>query len=122
MFFTPRIRDQWLIQFAEMETGAGIGLYPLHRCKTIYLVSHVYLFQHFERFKDDLMFDHVQVRHAQGIHNVDGEKNYKAYMSHEYFDAELTQLGWQQVGKKDPTNFSLQFQFTEWWFLLVTGR
>jgi broad specificity phosphatase PhoE len=60
--------------FAEMETGAGIGLYPLHRCKTIYLV-----------------------RHAQGIHNVDGEKNYKAYMSHDYFDAELTQLGWKQV-------------------------
>lgn len=28
-----------LNQFAEMETGAGIGLYPLHRCKTIYLVS-----------------------------------------------------------------------------------
>jgi len=24
-----------------METGAGIGLYPLHRCKTIYLVSGV---------------------------------------------------------------------------------
>lgn len=41
-----------------------------------------------------------QVRHAQGIHNVDGEKNYKAYMSHEYFDAELTQLGWQQVRNK----------------------
>ncbi|KAG5394025.1 hypothetical protein IGI04_023988 [Brassica rapa subsp. trilocularis] len=57
-----------------METGAGIGLYPLHRCKNIYLV-----------------------RHAQGIHNVDGDKNYKAYMSHDYFDAELTQLGWQQV-------------------------
>jgi len=37
------------------------------------------------------------VRHAQGIHNVDGEKNYKAYMSHDYFDAELTQLGWKQV-------------------------
>ncbi|XP_028121188.1 phosphoglycerate mutase-like protein 1 isoform X2 [Camellia sinensis] len=37
------------------------------------------------------------VRHAQGIHNVDGDKNYKAYMSPEYFDAQLTPLGWQQV-------------------------
>jgi broad specificity phosphatase PhoE len=37
------------------------------------------------------------VRHAQGVHNVEGEKNYKAYMSPEYFDAELTPLGWQQV-------------------------
>lgn len=102
-----------------METGAGIGLYPLHRCKTIYLVSGVYLFQlrylsTFWKIQDDLMFDPVQVRHAQGIHNVDGEKNYKAYMSHDYFDAELTQLGWQQVRKKDlfsrcKTKFSLQW-------------
>ncbi|KAG8368551.1 hypothetical protein BUALT_Bualt15G0057300 [Buddleja alternifolia] len=37
------------------------------------------------------------VRHAQGIHNVAGEKDHKAYMSYEYFDAHLTQLGWQQV-------------------------
>lgn len=37
------------------------------------------------------------MRHAQGIHNVDGDKNYKAYMSPEFFDAHLTQLGWQQV-------------------------
>ncbi|MBA0667361.1 hypothetical protein Goklo_000461, partial [Gossypium klotzschianum] len=37
------------------------------------------------------------VRHAQGIHNVDGDKNYKAYMSPEYFDAHITPLGWQQV-------------------------
>lgn len=50
------------------------NLYPLHRCKTIHLV-----------------------RHAQGIHNVEGDKNYKSYMSPEYFDAELTPLGWQQV-------------------------
>lgn len=37
------------------------------------------------------------MRHAQGTHNVEGDKNYKAYMSPEYFDANLTQLGWQQV-------------------------
>ncbi|KAG9130603.1 hypothetical protein Leryth_011847 [Lithospermum erythrorhizon] len=57
-----------------MDNGGGPSLFPLHRCKTIHLV-----------------------RHAQGIHNVDGDKNYKAYMSSEYFDANLTQLGWQQV-------------------------
>ncbi|KAJ9159253.1 hypothetical protein P3X46_024770 [Hevea brasiliensis] len=52
----------------------GLSLFPLHRCKTLHLV-----------------------RHAQGLHNVEGEKNFKAYLSHEYFDAQLTQLGWQQV-------------------------
>ncbi|KAL5855144.1 hypothetical protein ACOSQ4_004946 [Xanthoceras sorbifolium] len=59
---------------ADMDGTAGPSLYPLHRCKTLHLV-----------------------RHAQGIHNVDGDKNYKAYLSPEYFDAHLTQLGWQQV-------------------------
>uniref|UniRef100_A0A7N0TVY0 Phosphoglycerate mutase-like protein 1 n=1 Tax=Kalanchoe fedtschenkoi TaxID=63787 RepID=A0A7N0TVY0_KALFE len=58
----------------DMDNKPGPTLFPLHRCKTIHLV-----------------------RHAQGIHNVDGDKNYKAYMSPEYFDAHLTQLGWQQV-------------------------
>ncbi|KAK9690561.1 hypothetical protein RND81_09G137700 [Saponaria officinalis] len=54
---------------------AGVpGLYPLHRCKTIHLV-----------------------RHAQGLHNVEGDKNYGAYLKPEYFDAPLTPLGWKQV-------------------------
>lgn len=44
-----------------------------------------------------LMKRYIQVRHAQGIHNVDGDKNFKAYMTPEYFDAHLTQLGWKQV-------------------------
>ncbi|CAM8906979.1 unnamed protein product [Rhodiola kirilowii] len=57
-----------------MDNKPAPTLYPLHSCKTIHLV-----------------------RHAQGIHNVDGDKNYKAYMSPEYFDAQLTPLGWQQV-------------------------
>ncbi|KAK9677371.1 hypothetical protein RND81_11G139300 [Saponaria officinalis] len=57
-----------------MEISNGPSLYPLHRCKTIHLV-----------------------RHAQGVHNIEGDKNYKAYMKPEYFDAPLTQLGWQQV-------------------------
>jgi broad specificity phosphatase PhoE len=37
------------------------------------------------------------VRHAQGFHNVAGEKDYSAYLSPELFDAQLTPLGWQQV-------------------------
>ena len=40
---------------------------------------------------------YIQGRHAQGIHNVQGDKNYKVYMSLEYFDAHITPLGWQQV-------------------------
>ncbi|XP_020259724.1 phosphoglycerate mutase-like protein 1 isoform X2 [Asparagus officinalis] len=39
----------------------------------------------------------IAVRHAQGIHNVEGEKDYKAYLSPELFDAHLTPLGWNQV-------------------------
>ncbi|MCL7037774.1 hypothetical protein MKW94_025083 [Papaver nudicaule] len=35
--------------------------------------------------------------HAQGFHNVEGEKDHSAYMSEELFDAQLTPLGWQQV-------------------------
>ncbi|KAI3751924.1 hypothetical protein L2E82_23018 [Cichorium intybus] len=59
---------------SEMDCGASEGLYPLHRSKTIHLV-----------------------RHAQGIHNVAGEKDHSAYLSEELFDAQLTPLGWQQV-------------------------
>ncbi|XP_027334658.1 phosphoglycerate mutase-like protein 1 [Abrus precatorius] len=58
----------------NMDCGGGSYMFPLHRCKTIHLV-----------------------RHGQGIHNVEGDKNYKAYMNPEYFDAHLTPLGWQQV-------------------------
>lgn len=59
---------------SEMESSASEGVYPLHRSKTIHLV-----------------------RHAQGIHNVAGEKDHSAYLSEELFDAHLTTLGWQQV-------------------------
>ncbi|XP_018859847.2 phosphoglycerate mutase-like protein 1 isoform X3 [Juglans regia] len=44
-----------------------------------------------------LLKPYIQVRHGQGIHNVEGDKNYKAYLSPDYFDAHLTPLGWQQV-------------------------
>ncbi|KAH6763621.1 Phosphoglycerate mutase family protein [Perilla frutescens var. frutescens] len=57
-----------------MDAARGQGLYPLHRSKTIHLV-----------------------RHAQGFHNVAGEKDHSAYMSPELFDAALTPLGWQQA-------------------------
>ncbi|OIV96614.1 hypothetical protein TanjilG_28471 [Lupinus angustifolius] len=57
-----------------MDTAAGQSLYPLHRSKTIHLV-----------------------RHAQGFHNVEGDKNYEAYLSYDFLDASLTPLGWKQV-------------------------
>ncbi|GKV19941.1 hypothetical protein SLEP1_g30137 [Rubroshorea leprosula] len=59
---------------AGMEAAAGYSLYPLHRCKTLHLV-----------------------RHAQGIHNVAGEKDCSLYLSEELFDAQLTPFGWWQV-------------------------
>lgn len=37
------------------------------------------------------------MRHAQGIHNVEGEKDHNAYLSYDLFDAHLTPLGWNQV-------------------------
>ncbi|KAL6885539.1 hypothetical protein ACP4OV_010318 [Aristida adscensionis] len=57
-----------------MGDTAGTAIYPLHRCKTIYLV-----------------------RHAQGVHNVEGETDHSAYMKPEFFDANITPLGWKQV-------------------------
>jgi hypothetical protein len=40
---------------------------------------------------------YMQVRHAQGIHNVEGEKDHNAYLSYDLFDAHLSPLGWKQV-------------------------
>ncbi|KAJ3706147.1 hypothetical protein LUZ61_009852 [Rhynchospora tenuis] len=57
-----------------MERITITGMYPLHRCKTLHLV-----------------------RHAEGTHNVAGEKDYSAYLSDEYLDSPLTDLGWNQV-------------------------
>ncbi|CAN4122430.1 unnamed protein product [Withania somnifera] len=63
-----------MLAHADMDVSGGQSLYPLHRCKTIHLV-----------------------RHAQGIHNVEVEKDHNAYLSPHFFDAHLTPLGWQQV-------------------------
>lgn len=57
-----------------IDASLGSTLMPLHRSKTVHLV-----------------------RHAQGTHNVEGEKDHKAYLSPEHFDAHLTALGWEQV-------------------------
>ncbi|KAL3830379.1 hypothetical protein ACJIZ3_019181 [Penstemon smallii] len=59
---------------SDMDAAPGQGLYPLHRTKTIHFV-----------------------RHAQGFHNVAGEKDHSAYLSPELLDAQLTPLGWEQV-------------------------
>ncbi|WRX30477.1 Histidine phosphatase superfamily [Theobroma cacao] len=37
------------------------------------------------------------VRHAQGVHNLESEKSRDPLTSFEYFDAELSSQGWQQV-------------------------
>ncbi|RDY06752.1 Phosphoglycerate mutase-like protein 1, partial [Mucuna pruriens] len=60
----------------NMDCGGGPGpcVFPLNHCKTVHLI-----------------------RHGQGIHNVEGDKDYNAYMKPEYFDAHLTPLGWQEV-------------------------
>ena len=42
---------------------------------------------------------YVQVRHAQGIHNIASDKDRYALSSDEFFDAQLTPLGWNQVPK-----------------------
>lgn len=91
-----------------MDYSAGSSLFPLHRCKTIHLVGNIHspLFnsphtQHNYLIRINHCFVHspilLQVRHAQGIHNVEGDKNYNAYINPDYFDAHLTPLGWQQV-------------------------
>ncbi|KAL9172164.1 hypothetical protein ABFS82_03G027000 [Erythranthe guttata] len=54
-----------------MDPAQGVGLYPMHRCKTIHLV-----------------------RHAQGFHNVAGVKDHR---SPDFFDSQITPLGWDQV-------------------------
>lgn len=106
-----------LFLFTDMDGSSGPSLYPLHRCKTIHLVStNIYLFCQVTTFGSSsigkisfflgfyssevisaVVLWMLQVRHAQGIHNVEGEKNYKVYTSPEYFDANLTPLGWEQV-------------------------
>ncbi|KAI8000092.1 Phosphoglycerate mutase-like protein 2 [Camellia lanceoleosa] len=70
---TSAIKSLQQLQQNMYSTG-GLSLFTLHRCKTIHLV-----------------------RHAQGIHNIEGEKDHSAYLSDELFDAHLTPLGWQQV-------------------------
>lgn len=58
------------------EATCGLSVHLLRNCKIIHLV-----------------------RHAQGYHNVAGEKDYAAYMSYDYVDASVTPLGWKQVGE-----------------------
>ncbi|XP_044963986.1 phosphoglycerate mutase-like protein 1 [Hordeum vulgare subsp. vulgare] len=57
-----------------MEASSSTALYPQRRCKNVYLV-----------------------RHAQGIHNVEGDKDHSAYKSPALVDARITPLGWSQV-------------------------
>lgn len=97
-----------------MDTSSGQGiLYPLHRTKTLHLVCGNFSFVHWSMLCFSYSEDHllnfksivnceliqscIQVRHAQGFHNVEGDKDPKAYLSYDLFDASLTPLGWKQV-------------------------
>lgn len=106
-----------------MEAGAAAAataIYPLHRCKTIHLVpytfstlpaclicssSHPYASSLTLSHTHTHQFSHVhehhhhitQVRHAQGVHNVEGDTDHSAYMKPDFFDARITPLGWNQV-------------------------
>ncbi|XP_038717557.1 phosphoglycerate mutase-like protein 1 [Tripterygium wilfordii] len=53
-----------------------VAVAPLQHCKTIHLV-----------------------RHAQGVHNIEAEKDHDALLSPTLFDAQLSPLGWQQVSR-----------------------
>ncbi|KAJ4964717.1 hypothetical protein NE237_016566 [Protea cynaroides] len=71
---TARTTSICFSSLSDMDDTAGPTMFPLHRCKTLHWV-----------------------RHAQGIHNVAGDKDFTKYLSREFFDAQLTPLGWQQV-------------------------
>ena len=86
------------VSSSGMKSSAGTAMYPLHRCKTIHLVIHFNfpaLHHRFAREKNACF--NSQVRHAQGVHNVEGEKDHSAYTSPSFFDAPITPLGWRQV-------------------------
>lgn len=59
---------------ASPEETFGVSMYPVHRSKVIHIV-----------------------RHGQGYHNVAGELDHSSYMSWDFADASLTDLGWQQA-------------------------
>lgn len=60
--------------FAEMVTAQAQFLYSPNNCKILHMV-----------------------RHGQGVHNVEAEKNIDALLSPELFDSPISALGWQQV-------------------------
>jgi len=85
-----------------MDAKPALFLYPLEHSKILHLVicTRVLLFlcslfMSQDRFPQ--FYVSIQVRHAQGIHNVAGEKDHNALLSPEYFDAHLSPLGGQQV-------------------------
>ncbi|GAB2222394.1 hypothetical protein Drorol1_Dr00013611 [Drosera rotundifolia] len=80
----PRLREHRRLSSSVVASSATLydvdpsatrlSLYPLHRTKIIHVV-----------------------RHAQGFHNVVGNKDPRAYLSYDLLDASLTPFGWDQV-------------------------
>jgi len=58
----------------EMNVTQRISLVPLRHTKTVHFI-----------------------RHARGFHNVAGERDIREYRNPKYFDAHLTEMGWQQI-------------------------
>lgn len=59
---------------SDMDATTAKHLYPLQHCKILHLV-----------------------RHGQGVHNMEGNNGPEALLSQEFFDAQLSPLGRQQV-------------------------
>ncbi|KAH9756054.1 phosphoglycerate mutase-like protein 1 [Citrus sinensis] len=60
---------------SALDAATAKHLYSLQHCKILHLV-----------------------RHGQGVHNMEGNNGPEALLSQEFFDAQLSPLGWQQVG------------------------
>ncbi|GAY48101.1 hypothetical protein CUMW_109250 [Citrus unshiu] len=59
---------------SDLDAAIAKHLYSLQHCKILHLV-----------------------RHGQGVHNMEGNNGPEALLSQEFFDAQLSPLGWQQV-------------------------
>lgn len=67
----------------------------------VHIVEFVAVCFHFSSIWNFVLI--LQVRHAQAVHNVAMEKDRSLLQSYDYFDAQLSDLGWLQVYATIPT-------------------